>query len=151
MVCAGHTGFHALFALLTYWPRTAPVAETARWQLLRAGGRHISWWSLQLPQGRWTCNRAVAKARTRLSNLSTASQGTSSLSYGNRPPAIKITEPAQDNVAKATKPHMRQLRELVKIEGHIVLARIKQISGTNGFHAQNEISYLEFDNEPYTH
>jgi hypothetical protein len=73
------------------------------------------------------------------------------LSYGNRPTAIKITEPAQDNIAKATKAHMRQLRELVEIEGHIVLARIKQISGTNGFHAQNEICYLEFDNKPYTH
>jgi len=97
-----------------------------------------------LPPKAWTCNRAVAKARTRFSNLSTAFQGTSSLSYGNRSTAIKITEPAQDNIAKATKAHMRQLRELVEIEGHIVLARIKQISGTNGSHAQNEISCLVF-------
>ncbi|MGY2279553.1 hypothetical protein ACW9H0_18210 [Pseudomonas monsensis] len=63
------------------------------------------------------------------------------MSYGNRPTAIKITEPAQDNIAKATKAHMRQLRELVEIEGHTVLARIKQIPETNGFHAKNEISY----------
>ena len=61
---------------------------------------------------------------------------------GNHPTAIKISKSIQDKIAKATKTDMQQLMDLIKAEGHIVLARIKQNPGTNGFSAQNEIGDL---------
>ena len=61
---------------------------------------------------------------------------------GNHPTAIKISKSIQDKIAKATKTDMQQLMDLIKAEGHIVLARIKQNPGTNGFPAQNEIGDL---------
>ena len=61
---------------------------------------------------------------------------------GNNPTAIKISKSIQDKIAKATKTDMKQLMDLIKAEGHIVLARIKQNPGTNGFPAQNEIGDL---------
>lgn len=61
---------------------------------------------------------------------------------GNHPTAIKISKSIQDKIAKATKTEMQQLMDLIKAEGHIVLARIKQTPGTNGFPAQNEIGDL---------
>ena len=61
---------------------------------------------------------------------------------GNHPTAIKISKSIRDKIAKATKTDMQQLMDLIKAEGHIVLARIKQNPGTNGFPAQNEIGDL---------
>lgn len=61
---------------------------------------------------------------------------------GNHPTAIKISKSIQDKIAKATRTDMQQLMDLIKAEGHIVLARIKQNPGTNGFPAQNEIGDL---------
>lgn len=61
---------------------------------------------------------------------------------GNHPTAIKISKSIQDKIAKATKTDMQQLMDLIKAEGHIVLARIKQNPGTNGYPAQNEIGDL---------
>lgn len=61
---------------------------------------------------------------------------------GNHPTAIKISKSILDKIAKATKTDMQQLMDLIKAEGHIVLARIKQNPGTSGFPAQNEIGDL---------
>ncbi|MGR6496921.1 hypothetical protein IYR97_07940 [Pseudomonas fulva] len=61
---------------------------------------------------------------------------------GCHPTAIKISKSIQDKVAKATKTDMQQLKDLIKAEGHVVLARIKQNPGTNGYPAQNEIGDL---------
>lgn len=61
---------------------------------------------------------------------------------GNHPTAIKISKSIQEKIGRATKTEVQSLEDIQKTIGHIVLARIKQNPGTNGFPAQNEIGDL---------
>lgn len=61
---------------------------------------------------------------------------------GNHPTAIKISKSIQDKIAKSTKTEIQNITDLTKAKDHIILARIKQNPGTNGYPAQNEIGDL---------
>ncbi|MGV6393647.1 hypothetical protein ACTUVN_002344 [Pseudomonas caspiana] len=58
---------------------------------------------------------------------------------GNHPTAIKISKEMIDSLGRSAKLEVGSLKDLIKAEGKIVRARIKNKPGTNGYPAQNEI------------
>lgn len=60
--------------LVNIWLRPVPVAEMARWQLLRAGGCRFVDDHPNSPNADGLVTEQLQKARTALYNLSTASQ-----------------------------------------------------------------------------
>ncbi|NMY53293.1 hypothetical protein [Pseudomonas sp. WS 5011] len=59
--------------------------------------------------------------------------------------AIQVSQDLADRAKKASKQEINSIKDMIKLSGKIVKARIKYKPGTNGFPAQNEIGniYIE--------